>query len=160
MIAFLITNSQVKGRRAWLKRLFDNFGDLDEETGEISDAIVTNNEDTRKVLATVAATATDFTNKFPDMWVFAKGTTHSRNRLYRRGITSATFLEPQPVPRPRPCLSCAHAHHPNIKMHKPEIVLMYGMDNINLLKKSVEEFFHTENFKMVGAIARQIPQHH
>ena len=47
----------------------------------------------------------------------------------------------------------------NIRMYKPEVVLMYGMDNINLLKKSVEEFFQTTNFKMVKAIKRQIPQH-
>jgi len=48
----------------------------------------------------------------------------------------------------------------NIIMYKPEVVLMYGMDNINLLKKSVKEFFHTVNFKMIRAIKRQIPQHH
>jgi len=53
----------------------------------------------------------------------------------------------------------------NISMYKPEVVLMYGMDNINLLKKSVDEFFHITNFKMVRAIipkgiGRQIPQHH
>ena len=48
----------------------------------------------------------------------------------------------------------------NISMYKPEVVLMYGMDNINLLKKSVQEFFHTAKFKMVRAIKRQIPQHH
>ena len=48
----------------------------------------------------------------------------------------------------------------NISMYKPQVVLMYGMDNINLLKKSVEEFFQKTNFKMVKAIKRQIPQHH
>jgi len=48
----------------------------------------------------------------------------------------------------------------NISRHKPEVVLMYGMDNLNLLKKSVEDFFHTADFKMVRAIKRQIPQHH
>jgi hypothetical protein len=48
----------------------------------------------------------------------------------------------------------------NIRTYKPEVVLMYGMDNINLLKKSVEEFFQKTNFKMVKAIKRQIPQHH
>jgi hypothetical protein len=47
-----------------------------------------------------------------------------------------------------------------ISIYKPEVVLMYGMDNINLLKKSVEEFFHRADFKMVRAIKRQIPQHH
>ena len=47
----------------------------------------------------------------------------------------------------------------NISRYKPEVVLMYGMDNINLLKKSVEEVFQKTNFKMVKAIKRQIPQH-
>jgi hypothetical protein len=46
-----------------------------------------------------------------------------------------------------------------------EVVLVYGMDNMNLLKKSVEEFFQKTNFKMVRdiipkAIGRQILQHH
>jgi hypothetical protein len=48
----------------------------------------------------------------------------------------------------------------NIKMYKPEVVLMYGMDNINLLKRSVEEFFQKTNFKMGKAIKQKIPQHH
>lgn len=48
----------------------------------------------------------------------------------------------------------------NISVYKPEIVLMYGMENINLLKKSVQEFFHNAKFKMVKGIKRQIPQHH
>ena len=48
----------------------------------------------------------------------------------------------------------------NVSVYKPEVVLMYGMDNINLLKKSVHEFFHAARFKMVKAIKRQIPQHH
>ena len=48
----------------------------------------------------------------------------------------------------------------NISKYKPEVVLMYGMDNINLLKKSVEEFFPTADFKMIKAIKQKIPQHH
>ncbi len=64
------------------------FGDIDKETGDISDSIVTNNNDSRKVLATVAATVHDFTLHYPDVWIVAKGSTHSRNRLYRMGITN------------------------------------------------------------------------
>ncbi len=64
------------------------FGDLDEETGEISDTIVTNNNDSRIVLATVAATVHDFTVNYPNVVVIAKGSTHSRTRLYRMGITN------------------------------------------------------------------------
>ena len=64
------------------------FGDLDEVTGEISDITVTNNDDSRKVLATVAATVYDFTNQYPGSLVVAKGSTLSRTRLYRMGITN------------------------------------------------------------------------
>lgn len=48
----------------------------------------------------------------------------------------------------------------NIKVYKPEIVLMYGMENINTLKSSVQDFFPSAKFKMVKAIKQQIPQHH
>lgn len=64
------------------------FGDLDEVTGEISDITVTNNDDSRKVLATVAATVYDFTDQYPGSLVVAKGSTISRTRLYRMGITN------------------------------------------------------------------------
>jgi len=43
---------------------------------------------------------------------------------------------------------------------KPDVVLMYGMDNINLLKESVHEFFPGMKFKMVKAVKHQFPQHH
>lgn len=48
----------------------------------------------------------------------------------------------------------------NINANKPEVVLMYGMDNINSLKKSVQEFFEGVKFKMIKATKLQIPQHH
>jgi len=47
-----------------------------------------------------------------------------------------------------------------ITAYKPELVLMYGMENINGLKKSFQEFFDATKFKMVKAIKQQIPQHH
>lgn len=64
------------------------FGDLDEYTGEISDMVVTNNGDSRKVLATVAATVYDFSLEYRDAIILAKGSTNSRTRLYRMGITN------------------------------------------------------------------------
>jgi hypothetical protein len=64
------------------------FGDLDEKTGKISDIIVSNNNDSRKVLATVAATVHDFTLQYPDVWIIAKGSSLARTRLYRMGITN------------------------------------------------------------------------
>lgn len=48
----------------------------------------------------------------------------------------------------------------NIRVYKPEVVLMYAMDNINTLKKSVLEVFAGAKFKMVKATKLQIPQHH
>ena len=48
----------------------------------------------------------------------------------------------------------------NIGSFKPEVVLMYGMDNINTLKASVQEFFPTAKFKMIKAIKQTTPQHH
>jgi hypothetical protein len=48
----------------------------------------------------------------------------------------------------------------NISACRPELVLMYGMNHINTLKKSVQEFFHGTKFKLVQATKRQIPQHH
>jgi hypothetical protein len=47
-----------------------------------------------------------------------------------------------------------------ISAHKPELVLMYGMSNINRLKESVQAFFPGTKFTMIKAIKRQIPQHH
>jgi hypothetical protein len=48
----------------------------------------------------------------------------------------------------------------NISEYKPEVVVMYGMDNINLLKNSAREFFPAAKFKMVKAVKHQTPQHH
>ncbi len=64
------------------------FGDKDEETGEISDLIVSNNGDSEKVLTTVAACILIFTSKIPNAYVYATGSTESRTRLYRIGITN------------------------------------------------------------------------
>lgn len=63
------------------------FGDKILETGEINDTAVSNNGDSQKVLATVAATVYAFTNRYPDAWVYVKGSTRSRTRLYRMGLT-------------------------------------------------------------------------
>jgi hypothetical protein len=63
------------------------FGDKDHETGDIDDTIVSNNGDSEKVLATVAATVYAFTDKYPEAWIYATGSTKSRTRLYRMGIT-------------------------------------------------------------------------
>jgi len=48
----------------------------------------------------------------------------------------------------------------NMATYKPEMVLMYGMENINALKKSVEAFFPEAKFKTNKAVKMQIPQYH
>jgi hypothetical protein len=63
------------------------FGDKDLATGEIDDSIVSNNSDSDKILATVVATVYAFTDKRPEAWVYATGSTRSRTRLYRMGLT-------------------------------------------------------------------------
>jgi len=64
------------------------FGDLNEETGQIDDLAISNNSDRNKILATVAATVLEFTQHFPDVMIYFKGSTTSRTRLYQMGITS------------------------------------------------------------------------
>ena len=56
-------------------------------TGEWEDSAVTANDDTEKILATVVKSVYLFTERYPNAYVYAKGSTHSRNRLYRKGIT-------------------------------------------------------------------------
>ncbi len=64
------------------------FGDKDPITGYISDLTVTNNNDSQKVLATVALTLYAFTANYPDATIIAAGSTEVRTRLYRMGITN------------------------------------------------------------------------
>lgn len=64
------------------------FGDYDESTNSINDLTVTNNGDSLKVLATVASTVYAFTEKHPNAYVLATGSTNVRTRLYRMGITN------------------------------------------------------------------------
>ena len=64
------------------------FGDYDEQSDELNDKIITNNGDSKKVLATVVSTVYAFTGRYPDVWVFATGSTEVRTRLYRMGISN------------------------------------------------------------------------
>jgi hypothetical protein len=63
------------------------FGDKDLLTGEIDDKVISNNGDSEKVLATIVSAVYAFTEKNKDAWVYATGSTPSRTRLYRIGIT-------------------------------------------------------------------------
>ncbi len=64
------------------------FGDIDSTTDAIDDKIVTDNNDAKKILATIAETVSIFLDKYPNAYIYAKGSTLSRNRLYRIGISN------------------------------------------------------------------------
>lgn len=96
LMLFEFTSDGLKGRIKKLvkysptniKDLYNlAFGDKNERTDEINDKIISNNGDSDIVLATVVATVYAFTEKYPQAWIFAIGSTKARNRLYRIGIT-------------------------------------------------------------------------
>jgi len=64
------------------------FGDKNEKTGAIDDTTITNNGDSQQVLVTVASTVYAFTNKYPNAWIYAKGSSTARTRLCRIGIAN------------------------------------------------------------------------
>src|SRR5690606_6768889 len=53
------------------------FGDVEVETGNVNDLSVSNNQDTKKVLATVAQTVLAFMEERPKAIIMAKGSTPS-----------------------------------------------------------------------------------
>lgn len=63
------------------------FGDKNIETGELDDIVISNNGDSEKVLATVVSTLYAFIDQHKEAMVYASGSTKSRTRLYRMGIT-------------------------------------------------------------------------
>ena len=62
------------------------FGDKVGET-EINDLAVSDNGDSEKVLVTVVTALYAFFDRYPRAFVYATGSTKSRTRLYRMGIT-------------------------------------------------------------------------
>jgi hypothetical protein len=65
------------------------FGDVDLH-GEINDRIISDNHDRDVVLATVASTINDFSDRYGNNFIFAIGSTAARTRLYQ--IRIARFL--------------------------------------------------------------------
>jgi hypothetical protein len=80
---------QVEFEQFELDSVFYNigFGDVDEY-GNINDLAITDNNDGQKVLATVVLSIFKFFEKYPNASVFATGSSKSRTRLYRIGITN------------------------------------------------------------------------
>lgn len=69
-----------------------SFGDWNEKMNRIDDRVVTNNGDSQKVLATIAATVLHFTIEKPESYIFAIGSTLARTRLYQMGIAANLSL--------------------------------------------------------------------
>ena len=61
-------------------------GDVNPITKELDDKVVSNNGDTEKVLGSVVAAIYAFTARYPDVWVYAEGSTPARTRLYQMNI--------------------------------------------------------------------------
>jgi hypothetical protein len=61
-------------------------GDRDPLTNQIDDKVVTNNNDTQKVLATIGEIGRQFLESRPNAKIVFEGNTESKNRLYRMGI--------------------------------------------------------------------------
>lgn len=62
------------------------FGNLREDC-MLDDLAINDNKDRNKILATIVAIINQFTSKFPGVWVFFKGSTPHRTRLYRMVIS-------------------------------------------------------------------------
>lgn len=62
------------------------FGDWNKKTKMLDDLTRSNNNDMNKILATVALTTLDFTERFPEARIFFEGSTPARTRLYQIGI--------------------------------------------------------------------------
>ena len=64
------------------------FGDVIDETNDFDDVIVSDNKDSKKVLATVASTVSIFIKAYPEAIIYAEGRNPARTRLYRIGISN------------------------------------------------------------------------
>jgi hypothetical protein len=64
------------------------FGDIDNQTGEISDFRISNNNDRKKILSTVALTAIEFSDHFPGSKIYVTGSTVPRTRLFQMAIAA------------------------------------------------------------------------
>lgn len=62
------------------------FGDWNEAENKIDDLIISNNNDKERILATVALTIIEFSEKYPLMPVYVQGSTLARTRAYQMAI--------------------------------------------------------------------------
>jgi len=73
--------------KEWGKHFYNlGLGDWDEAKQIVNDQVTCNNGDREKVLATVAAITLTFSGHFPEAFIYIKGSTKSRTRLYQMRI--------------------------------------------------------------------------
>ncbi|PSL24599.1 DUF6934 family protein [Dyadobacter jiangsuensis] len=77
---------RVKFTHVWKNTFNLGFGVLDPMTEILDDLIELRNGDSQKILATVANTVLIFLDLFPQVSVYATGSTRARTRLYQMGI--------------------------------------------------------------------------
>lgn len=83
-----IVRKRVQFQTTARKNIFNiAFGDVNSETDDFDDMIVSNNNDTEKVLATVANSVEIFLSQYPMSKVYAEGSTPARTRLYQISIS-------------------------------------------------------------------------
>jgi hypothetical protein len=63
-----------------------SFGDI-RENDDIDDLTISNNGDRNKILATIVKVVMEYTYKFPDRYIYFKGSTEQRTRLYRIAVS-------------------------------------------------------------------------
>jgi hypothetical protein len=61
------------------------FGDI-TECGNVDDLKISDNGDRNKILSTILRVVETYTDKFPERYVYFKGSTEHRTRLYRMAI--------------------------------------------------------------------------
>ena len=64
------------------------FGDKIDGEDDFDDTIITDNKDSMRILATVAATVSHFLEHYPSAYVYATGSNKARTRLYRIGLSN------------------------------------------------------------------------
>jgi hypothetical protein len=67
------------------------FGDEDPVTGIVNDSVTTDNKDRNIVLATVAETINDFCDHYGSHYIYAKGSTIARTRLYQMNVSNLLY---------------------------------------------------------------------
>lgn len=62
-----------------------SFGDIGKD-GDTNDFTVSNNGDRNKILATIFKVVDEYTERYPNRWIYIIGSTIERTRLYRMAI--------------------------------------------------------------------------